>query len=161
MDMPTPQQEHQWLERLVGEWTFESDCNMGPDQPSMKTTGKETVRSLGGLWTIGEGEGEMPGGRTHQSVMTLGYDPQAKRFVGTFIASMMTYLWQYNGTLDASGKKLVLDAEGPSFAGDGAMARYQDIVEFINDDYRTLSSQVLGPDGSWTPIMKAHYHRKR
>ncbi|TXT39001.1 MAG: ribulose kinase [Planctomycetota bacterium] len=57
-----PQKEHQWLQRLVGEWTFEAECSMGPDQPPMKSTGSEVVRSLGGLWTIGEGQGEMPDG---------------------------------------------------------------------------------------------------
>ena len=133
--------------------------SIGPDQPPMTSRGRETVRSLGGLWTIGEGTGEAPGGGAHQSIMTLGYDPQTKRFVGTFVASVMTHLWPYNGTLDASGKVLTLDSEGPSVTGDGTMARYQDIIEFQSDDHRTLSSQFLGPDGQWVPFMKAHYRR--
>jgi hypothetical protein len=91
--------------------------------------------------------------------MTLGYDPQSKKFVGSFIASVMTHLWPYNGTLDAANKVLTLDSEGPSFADDGTMAKYQDIIEFISPDHRTLSSQWLGPDGKWNPFMKAHYRR--
>jgi hypothetical protein len=118
------------------------------------------VRSLGGLWTIGEGSGDTPDGGTNHTIMTLGYDPQTKRFVGTFIASMMTHLWPYNGTLDAAGKVLTLDSEGPSFNGDGKMAKYQDIIEFVNDDHRTLTARVLGPDGQWHSMMKAHYRRK-
>jgi hypothetical protein len=60
-----PRAEHRWLEKLVGEWTYEGECIMGPDQPTMKMTGVETVRSLGGLWTIGEAENAMPdGGRS-------------------------------------------------------------------------------------------------
>ena len=161
MQTPEPQKEHQWLQRLVGEWTFEAECNFGPDQPPMKTTGREVVRSLGGLWTVGEGEGEMPGGGTCQSIMTLGYDPQTGRFVGTFIASVMTHLWPYNGSLDAAGKVLTLDSEGPGFAGDGTMAKYQDIIEFVSDDHRILSSQCLGEDGRWIPFMKAHYRRTK
>jgi hypothetical protein len=85
-----PQKEHAWLQRLVGEWRAEMECRMGPDQPSMTSTGSETVRSLGGLWTLGEGEGEAPDGTPVRSLMTLGYDPQKQRFVGIFIASMMT-----------------------------------------------------------------------
>ena len=159
MQNAEPQKEHQWLHKLVGNWTFEGECNMGPDQPPMKNTGKETVRTLGGLWTIGEGEGEMPSGGVFQSIMTLGYDPQLKQFVGTFIAGVMTRLWPYNGLLDADEKVLTLDSEGPSFAVEGTMAKYQDIIEFLSEDYRTLSSQYLGPDGTWVPFMKAHYHR--
>ena len=86
-----PQKEHEWLQTLVGEWTIEGECIMGPDQPPMKSTGTESVRSLGGLWTIGEGRGEMPDGSgPSSSIMTLGYDPQKGHFVGSFVASMMT-----------------------------------------------------------------------
>ena len=45
-------------------------------------------------------------------MMSLGFDPQKGRFVGTFIGSMMTHLWIYDGALDASGQALILDAEG-------------------------------------------------
>jgi len=159
MEFPKPQAEHDWLQKLVGDWTVESECSMGPDQPPMKTNGVETVRSLGGLWTVGEGRGEMPDGGSCQSVMTLGYDPQLKRFVGTFIMSVTTYLWPYNGTLDAGGKVLTLDSEGPSFVGDGTISKYQDIIEFVTDDHRKLSSQILGPDGQWHPFMQANYRR--
>jgi hypothetical protein len=154
-----PQQEHKWLHKLVGEWTTESECVMGPDQPPMKNTGRETVRSLGGLWTIGEGEGEVPGGGVHYSIMTLGFNPQLGKFVGSFIASVMTHLWPYVGTLE--GDKLTLDSEGPSFSGDGTTCRYQDIIEFINDDHRTLTARVLSPTGQWTQFMVAHYRRKK
>jgi hypothetical protein len=159
MQIPEPQSEHVWLQRLVGEWSVEGECSMGPDQPPVKTTGKESVRSLGGLWTIGEGEGEMPGGGLCTSIMTLGFDPRTKRFVGTFIASVMTHLWPYSGTLDASKTVLTLDSEGPGFDDDGTLVQYQDIIEFVSDDHRTLSSQFRDADGNWVPFMKAHYRR--
>jgi uncharacterized protein DUF1579 len=41
------------------------------------------------------------------------------------------------------------------------MAKYHDIIEFVSDDHRTLSSQSLGHDGQWHPSMKAHYRRKK
>jgi hypothetical protein len=95
-----------------------------------------------------------------RSIITLGYDPAKGKFVGTFIASMMTHLWLYEGSLDASGKVLTLDAEGPSMAGDDGMAKYQDIVTVENDNHWTLSSQMQGPDGQWVKFMTAHYRRK-
>ncbi len=158
--MCQPQKEHEWLQKLVGEWTYEHECSMGPDQPPSKAQGTERVRSLGGLWVIGEGQGEMPGGGTMTSIITLGYDPQAGRYVGTFIASMMTYLWVYNGSLDAAGKVLTLDAEGPSMTGQG-MAKYQDRIELVSNDHRTMKSRILGDDGKWQEFMTAHYRRKQ
>jgi hypothetical protein len=41
------------------------------------------------------------------------------------------------------------------------MAKYQDIIEFLGNDRRTLTSRVLGADGQWQPFMKAHYRRKK
>lgn len=154
-----PQTEHHWLQKLVGDWTFEHECVMGPGQPPVKLAGSETVRSLGCLWVLCEGQGATPGGGTAFSVMTLGFDPAKKRFVGTFIASVMTHLWPYDGSLE--GNILTLDSEGPSFAGDGTMAKYQDIIEFVSDDHRTLSSQVLDGAGNWNRFMTSHYHRKK
>jgi hypothetical protein len=154
-----PQQEHHWLQQLVGEWTYEHECAPGPDQPHTKLTGTETVRTLGGVWVLCEGQGEMPDDAcTGLTLMSLGYDPARKRFVGSFIGSMMTFQWIYEGNL--IGKVLTLDCEGPSFAGDGTMAKYQDIIEIHSPDYRTLRSQTLGADGKWQPFMTAHYRRK-
>ena len=159
--MAKPQQEHEWLQQLVGDWDVEGECLMGPDQPPAKTTGTCSTRSLGGLWFLSEGSGEMPGGGTADSIITLGYDPQKQRYVGSFVASMMTHLWLYEGTLDASGKVLTLNAEGPSMAGDGSMAPYQDMVTIESKDHWILSSQAKGPDGQWFKFMTAHYRRKK
>jgi hypothetical protein len=156
-----PQKEHQWLQRLVGEWTMEGECSMGPDQPPMKSKATETVRSLGGLWFIAEGKGDMPDGQPCSTVMTLGYDPRTERFVGTWIGSMMTHLWIYDGELDASGKVLTLAAEGPSFTDPTKMAKYRDVIEVKSDDHRILTSHLLGEDGKWTQFMTAHYRRTK
>ena len=157
--MAQPQQEHHWLEKLVGEWTFESECDMGPGKPRENFKGTQTVRSIGGMWIIGEGQGEMPGGGTGTMVLTLGYDPQKKRFVGTWFGSMMTALWIYEGERDASGNVLTLNTEGPSFAGDGTLAKYRDIVEVKSDDHYIQRSTTQGEAGKWTEFMTAHYRR--
>lgn len=79
-----PQQEHQWLEKLVGEWIYESEGIMGDGQPPMKAQGTETVRSLGGLWIVCEGKSQMPDGQPQTTLMTLGYNPKTKSYVGTW-----------------------------------------------------------------------------
>ncbi|WP_020179720.1 DUF1579 domain-containing protein [Methylopila sp. M107] len=157
METPKPTPEHDWLQRLVGRWTFEADCVMGPDQPPMKTRGTSNVRALGGLWVIADGEGTSPDGDAHHSVLTVGYDPATGRFTGTFIASMMTKLWIYDGAFDGDGR-LVLAATGPSFAGEGE-ALYHDIVEIVNDGHFRFLSRLQGPDGAWAEFMTADYRR--
>jgi hypothetical protein len=159
MEIPVPGQEHQWLQQLVGEWSVESEGIMEPEQPASKWKGTESVNSLAGLWFIAEGKSEMPDEGMATTIMTLGYDPQKQRFVGTFIGSMMTNLWLYEGTLDADKRVLTLDTEGPNMAVEGKMARYQDMIEIISDNHRVLTSRMLGEDGQWRQFMTAHYQR--
>jgi Protein of unknown function (DUF1579) len=159
--MTEPQKEHQWLLRLVGEWTYETEAIVQPGKPPEKFAGTESVRSLGGVWVLCEGWGEMPGGGTATTVMTLGYDPVKKRFVGTFIGSMMTNLWVYDGELDPAAKVLTLDSEGPSFTTEGKMAKYRDVIEIKTDDHRVLTSNFLGDEGEWHQFMTANYRRKK
>jgi hypothetical protein len=157
---PEPSAEHKWLQRLVGEWTCESQMTM-PDGTSMNGAATESVRSLGGLWTIGEMTTTMPGSdKPDYMIMTLGFDPARGKFVGSFVGSMMTFMWIYEGTL--AGDTLTLDCVGPNMAPGaepGATANYQDIVTLVDDNTRTLRSQMQLPDGSWAQFMTATYRR--
>jgi hypothetical protein len=154
-----PQKEHQWLQRLAGEWTFEGEAAM-PDKPTEKFAGTETVRSVGGLWVVAEGRGEMPGCGAVTTLMTLGYDPQKKRFVGTFVGSMMAHLWVYEGTLNG-GQTLTLETEGPNCGAEGKTAKLKDVIEVKGDAHRVMTSHMLGDDGAWHQFMTAHYRRKK
>ena len=159
MTLPEPQAEHQWLEQLVGEWEWEMEAPAGPDQPAMKHTGTDSVRSLT-LWVQCHGTHAMPDGGEAKTVMTLGYDTAKKKFVGTFIGSMMTNLWVYEGDLDAAGKVLTLAADGPSMIDPTQTTKYLDKIEMVSADHRILTSQALTPDGQWVQFMTAHYRRK-
>ena len=94
-----------------------------------------------------------------RSIITLGYDPEKRRFVGTFVASIMTHLWPYEGALD--GNVLTLNSEGPSFSGDGSTVKYQDIIEAVNDDHWILRSRMPSEEGKWVQFMTAHYRRRK
>jgi hypothetical protein len=156
-----PQKEHQWLQSLVGEWTYENEALMEPGKPPVKLGGSETIRSLGGLWILCEGRGECPGVGIATTLMTLGYDPARKRYVGTFVASMMTHLWVYEGSTDSSGTILTLETEGPGMTPDGKMAKYKDVIEVKSTSHRVLTSHMLQPDGSWLQFMTANYRRSK
>jgi hypothetical protein len=155
-----PQKEHQWLQRLVGEWTYEAQSPMGPDQPPMKFTGTETVRPVGELWIVGEGRGEMPTGEPATMLITIGFDPAKGHYVGSWVGSMMTHLWTYRGELNEAGDTLSLHAEGPDMAEPTKSRKYKEVIEIKRDDHRIFSSHMLGDDGQWVEIMRADYRRK-
>jgi hypothetical protein len=151
-----PEKEHEWLEKFLGDWTFETEAQSA--HPASK--GTERVRSIGGIWVVAEGQGPMPDGTPATTIMTLGYDTQRKRYVGTWLGSMMTYLWPYEGQVDSTGRILTLDSVGPSMEGDGTTAPYQDVFEFKDDNTRVLTARTKGKDGTWKPVMTAVYRRK-
>ena len=159
MQIPAPTTEHQFLLQFVGDWSFESECIMGPDQPPNVTKGTQSIKPLGAFWTLGAMESPGPDGNPMHSMMTLGFDPVRGKFVGSFIASCMTHHWLYEGTLDTTGRILTLDAEGPSFAGDGSMAKYQDIIEAVDHETYLFSSQIQDASGNWVRFMHGKHTR--
>jgi hypothetical protein len=152
-----PTKEHGWLHRLLGDWTYEHEATM-PDGTTHRATGKESVRALGAYWIIGEGEGDMPGGGTARWTVTVGYDTARQRFRGSWCGSMMPSMFFYDGALEADGVTLPLESEGPAFDGSG-MALYRDTVAMTDQDTRTLTSHVKGPDGAWIQFMHGTYKR--
>lgn len=155
----TPQKQHEWLKRLVGEWVFEAECPSEPGSPPGQFKGNETVRMLGDLWAICEGQSEMPGVGSGRTMMAVGYDPAKERFVGSWIGTMMPNMWVYEGTLDVSGNRLPLSTTGPDCQDPTKTRRYQDVIEFHGDNERTLTSQVQQDDGSWKRVVVARYRR--
>jgi hypothetical protein len=144
MTQPQPTPEHLWLQKLLGTWHF--------DQGPEGMTGTETVTAIGDLWIQGHSAASC-GPMAMSYVVTLGFDPERKKFVGTWVGSMMTFLWVYEGELDTDGKTLVLSATGPSMKADGAMLAYRDVITLLEDGSRTLTSFQQGADGVWNQFM--------
>jgi hypothetical protein len=157
---PQPTEEHQWLQQFAGEWETEAEASMGPGQPPMKCKGKATSRMLGGFWVVTESEGDMHG-VTIQAVQTIGYDAEKKKYVGTWIDSMVNYMWDYEGSVDSTGKKLTLEAEGPNFMTGGKSTKFRDTYEFKSQDHIEATSSMLGDDGEWVQFMTGQMRRKK
>lgn len=157
---PKPQKEHEWLYKFVGEWESEAEGPAGPGQPPTKCKGTISARKLGGYWVVSDLKTELSGVQI-VAVQTVGYDPQSKKFVGTWVDSMLNYLWKYQGSLDESGKILTLEAEGPNFMVEGKTAKFRDVYEFKTPDHFVQSSQMQGDDGKWVTFMTGNSRRKK
>jgi hypothetical protein len=122
-------------------------------------TGSEAFRAVGDYWVQGEAQGAGMDGGPSTSLMTLGFDPAKSRFVGSWIGSTMPIIWVYDGELDPNRRVLRLYADGPAMDGSNRTEQYMDLVEFVDDDYRTLSGHTKNAEGVWTPFMTGHYRR--
>lgn len=159
-EMPKPGSEHQWLQKFVGNWESEMSIFMEPGKPPLKAKGTETARMIGGFWIVDEGKSEMMGA-PFNFVLTLGYDPEKKKYVGTWVDSMSSYLWKYEGSVDAAGKVLTLESQGPCPKEPGRLVTFKEVTEFKSDDHRIFTSSMQEKDGKWTVILQCEFKRKK
>jgi hypothetical protein len=153
----TPTEEHEWLQKFVGEWESESKMWHSPDAEPMTAKGSESTRALNRFWIVAEGKSEVMG-QAVQSVLTLGYDVKKEKYVGTWIDSMTGYLWLYEGTVNDAGTTLTLESEGPGMDGSGTTT-FREVTEFLSDDHRVFRSSYKDDEGEWVKIVEVHYRR--
>jgi hypothetical protein len=157
-EMPKPTKEHELLDKFTGKWKSRAEATMAPGQEPMVCEGTETSRLMGGFFLVQEGEANMMG-MPMSSLMTIGYDVPKKKYVGTFVCSAGGELWQYEGSMDPSGKKLILTTEGPNMADPKKQAKYRETLQLVDADHKVFTSEMDAGDGKWQPIVKVTYER--
>ena len=93
------------------------------------------------------------------AVQMIGYDSEKKKYVGTWVDSMMNHMWRYEGSVDDSGKTLTLEAEGPNFMAAGKTTKFRDAYEFKSKDHIVATSSMLTDDGKWVTFMTGQVRR--
>ncbi len=156
---PMPKKEHVWLQQFAGEWDSTSKSVATADHPAMQFSGKFESRMVGGFWVLNEMTADT-GDVQFIGIQTIGYDEEKKKYVGTWIDSMMNHMWKYEGTLDDSGKKLSLLAEGPNMLKPGTTATYRDSYEFKSKDHIIATSEMKNEDGEWLTFMTGDLKRR-
>ena len=148
-------EQHAWLQRFAGKWNVSSQM-LQPGSDPVTWESEETVRKLGELWITSETTAY---GFT--SIQTLGYDPQKKAFVGSYVDTMQTTMWLFTGKLDEDRTVLTLESEGPSMSDPNETGKYRELHERVTDDHKRVTHQTLGEDGSWTTYMIVDSHRSK
>lgn len=158
--MPEPTPEHQWLQQFSGNWTTKSESSMGPDQPPVQCEGIMTSRMLGGFWLTNNMKGDYAG-TPMNGIQTIGFDESKKKYVGTWIDSVTSFMWHYEGHVDSTGKVLTLEAEGPNFLSDGKTTKFEDIYEFKSENELSIQSRILADDGKWITFVNGKATRSK
>jgi hypothetical protein len=153
-----PAAELAWLEQLAGDWETEGEAFVDPSQPSIRSTGTESIRRLGSSWVVSEIESSFMG-TAFTAVFTLGYDAARGKLVGTWVDSGSGRLWHYEGALDANGRTATLEKGGPCVGAAAGDARQQDLIEIEGADEKTLTSRTL-VDGEWVTLLTVRSRRR-
>jgi hypothetical protein len=158
-EMPKPQKEHAWLEQFAGEWDYVSEAKPPGQEEAMRFKGEEKSRMIGGFWLVAENKGDMLGTQ-FTGIMTLGYDPKSKQYIGTWVDSMGDYMWQYKGSVE--GKTLTLDSKGPCpLKPPGTLVNFRETLELKDKDHKVFTSSYQEDDGSWVQMLTMDYTRKK
>lgn len=156
-EMPTATEQHMWLKKFVGEWEMTAVTHMEGMKDT--STGTEKVTPIGDFWVVAQADAAFMD-MTYKSVLTLGYNPESGKYIGTWIDSFTNFMWKYEGTVNEAGTTLSLNTEGAMEPG-GEVTKFREVTEFKNDDHRVFTSSMLGPDGEWTKIVTVNYRRKK
>ncbi len=154
MTLPKPGAEHAVLAKWVGTWTSMTTMSMGEQKISW-TGSVETRPVCGGLWYVSDHTSTDPK-MPFEGHEFVGYDPNAKKYVGSWVDSWTTSITPFDMEWNAETKQFrsVLTVKGP----DGQPGQLVMLTEILDDDHHT-SRMWMGSEQSGEPMMTMVYAR--
>jgi hypothetical protein len=144
-----PGKEHDHLKRLVGTWDAETESGKGTMTYKM---------GLGGLWLIGDFEGEF-GGMKFQGKFLDTYDPATKKYRSIWVDSFSTAPRIMEGNLDKDNNVMAMTGEGPW--QQGKTAKFKSITEIKDADTVNFGLFMVETDGKEQLMVNIAYKRKK
>lgn len=158
--MPKPGPEHQIFQDEAGTWDATVETYMKPGAPPMLSKGTETnIVGCSGLCLITDFKGEAMPGMAFQGHGVAAYDPQKKKYVGSWTDSMSFGLAISESTWDPAARTFTGTMEGPDMTG--TVVKMKSVVEHKDRDTRVFSMYMPGPDGKEVLTMRITYKRAK
>jgi len=151
-----PSPEHAVLKADVGVWDTEITM-MGPEG-EMKSKGVETVTMLGELWNVSTITYDFMGQPTTGHGI-IGFDPEKKKYVGTWYEAGNPYASNMIGTYDEKSKTMTYEMESKDPSGNISQLRIK--AQQIDDKNRTFEMLMKMPDSDeYSPMMNMKYTKR-
>ena len=155
---PAPEvtEHHKVLHKENGNWSGEMKIWMSPDAPPMSMPFTESNKLLGdGLWIMSEFESGPFQGRGQ-----FGYDPQTKKYMGTWIDNMSPHMSIMEGDYDKD--KQLMTWHSKVFDVMAKKTKYnKSTVKFNEDGTRLFTMyQRYDENGEWAKSFEMHYKKK-
>lgn len=143
-----PGEQHAVLAKMTGNWNTLTEM-MGTESP-----GKQSFEmGLGGLWLLGDLEGELMGAPFTGHTVS-GYDPDKEKYVAIWVDSFTSAMMVLEGEYDAEHDRL--DYRGASkhpMTGEPTVEIHR--WEFKDDDHMVFSIHYPDADGAAGPQLFA------
>lgn len=158
MEYATPGAPHSLLAGMAGSWDVKGSCVMEAGNPPVEHTGiSEQKMVLGGRFLQQEFSGEMMGNR-FSGIGFTGYDNHAGKYVSTWLDSMGTGIYYFEGTASPDGKTITqtCDYDDPV----QGPAKWRSVTRVVDNDTFGLEMYITGKSGIEEKMAEMTYTRK-
>ena len=138
-DPVEPTEQHAMLQAGAGRWEGTMTMYM-PGMEPFEVPARETVEAFGDYWTFARFDADFPG-VPYAGRGCFGYDPEERKFVGTWYDVQSPHLAVMEGEWDEAKKALVMRWEAPGASGE--LVPYRSVRAGDADSY--TQTFYLGP----------------
>lgn len=151
-----PGPEHQRLKRLTGVFAARIKHFAAPDASPQESSGEFLARmDIGGYFLVRAMNFGMQGYQGHG---IIGWDPFAKRYVGTWIDSTSPIIYRTDGQFDERGRFCETSSGADP---DGIQRQVRLTTEIVDQNQMLFRMFHLGDDGKeWLVLEIEHTRRK-
>ena len=154
-----PGAPHKLLASLAGTWTTRTKAWMEPDKPPTESTGTcEQKMLLDGRYLQQEYTGEMMGS-PFTGINLIGYDNHTRKYVSTWIDSMSTGIYYFEGTASADGKTITQESSYDDPVR-GPMV-WRSVTRIVDDNTLEYEMYITPKGGKEEKAMEMTVARKR
>jgi hypothetical protein len=156
--IPQPGPEHKVLDPLVGTWHAKVKFYMDPTKPPQESEGMMTREwIMEGRFVQEKYEGKAFGSN-FKGMGLSGYDPQKKKYVGTWVDTLSCSIMISYGDYDAKTKTLT------SYSDDidpytGLKTKGRDVFRFVDTDNQVMEMYRTPEKGKEMKVLEIHYAR--
>lgn len=153
----TPGEPHRMLAKMEGNWKTRTRHWMSPDQPAMTSEGSCVQKMiLDGRFLHQAFKGDVMGA-PFVGIGVNGYDNHTKKYVSTWMDSMGTGIYYFEGTADAEGRTITQECQyddpikGP--------LTWRTITRFVDEDTHEFEMVSIDRSGKEEKMMEIMYIR--
>jgi hypothetical protein len=156
--IPHPGPEHELLKQFEGTWDASVKTYMGPGEPNQARGTERNRMGMGGLWLLQDFRADFMG-MQFEGHGFIGYDSAKKKYVGTWIDSMQTFILASEGSFDNTHKVFTQTAEGPDPSG--KMTKWRMVTVFKDPDHHEFTMSRVFEGRKDATEMVISYERKK
>lgn len=154
----TPGAPHKLLASMAGSWNTRNKEWTEPGKPPVESTGScERKMLLGGRYMQEEFTGQMMG-EPFTGIGITGYDNHERKFVSTWISSMDTGIFIFEGTASADNKTITQHSSYDDPVR-GPM-KYRAVTRIVDDNTQLFEMYGTDKGGKEEKMMETTYTRR-